>query len=133
MLNRTALLVLAGSLLAAPFAAQAAPPAATTAPAGTVQQGTFASEQLQKDVLQHMYVLLRNDGCQELLNVVPFLRAQPEGEMGSRNWSETWVFECSNGRDEIDARFQETPHDGGADYSVSSATRHTFGTPAATK
>lgn len=104
------------------FSAGAQTPQAAPTPVGVAQKGTFASEQLQNDVSSAAFGILHADGCRQLTGIEPYVRDMPVGEMGARHWTETWVFQCTNGSDEIDLRFQETP-DGGADYSVSSHSR----------
>ncbi len=116
------------ALSAASVSAAAQQPPHASLPAGVAQQGTFASEQLQKDVTPSAFGILRADGCADLTGIEPYVRVMPVGAMGARHWVETWVFQCSNGSDEIDISFQETP-DGGADYSVSSKSRPTLTKP----
>ncbi|MCW4455679.1 hypothetical protein OK348_12875 [Flavobacterium sp. MXW15] len=118
-------MLLAAVLSTVAFPASAQSPQGKPVPEGVAQEGTFASEQLQSDVMPSAFAFLKNDGCQELIAIFPYVRDMPVGQMGARHWSETWVFQCTNGTDEIDITFQETS-DGGANYSLSSLTRSTL-------
>lgn len=76
-------------------------------PAGTIQKGSLANQQLIHDALFGVAGKAGSLGCNKIDAVQPYVVAMPEGEPGARGWREQWVVTCSGKHYPVNIRFSE--------------------------
>lgn len=77
-------------------------------PEGAIRAGSMANEILVRDTMTPVLVSAHTRGCQNAQGVTPFLKADPSGAVGRRQWQEIWVVQCANQNYPVDITFQET-------------------------
>ncbi|MDO4693484.1 MAG: hypothetical protein Q4A62_02505 [Eikenella sp.] len=77
-------------------------------PAGVIRAGSMANEILVRDTMTPVMISAQARGCQSPQGVVPFLKAEPGGAVGRRQWREIWVVQCGNQNYPVDVTFKET-------------------------
>ena len=102
---------IAALLLAAPALAQTAP-----LPEGAIRAGTLSNQILIRDTLPHIIITAQTQGCTEPQGADPFVKADPSGAVGQRQWQEIWVIRCSNQSYPVAVTFRESPT--GAYYTI---------------
>lgn len=95
----------AAALLAAVSAGAQSP---LEAPAGVIRAGSMTNEILARDTMAPVMISAHTKGCQSPQGVVPFLKAEPSGAVGQRQWQEVWVVQCGNQNYPVDVTFKET-------------------------
>ncbi|EGY51589.1 hypothetical protein [Neisseria shayeganii] len=78
------------------------------APAGAIRAGSMANEILVRDTMTPVMISAHTQGCQSPQGVAPFLKAEPSGAVGQRQWQEIWVVQCGNQNYLVDVTFKET-------------------------
>lgn len=77
-------------------------------PADVIRAGSMANEILVRDTMTPVMITAQTKGCQSPQGVTPFLKAEPSGEVGQRQWQEVWVVQCGNQNYPVDITFKET-------------------------
>ena len=91
--------------------------AAGSLPAGTVQEGSLANQQLIQDAMLGVAGKAATLGCKQIDSYIPYVVALPSGTPGSRVWRERWLVTCAGQAYPIEIRFNESGM-GAADYSI---------------
>jgi hypothetical protein len=104
----------------APTAPGAIPPdtePAEVLPPGVVQRGTLANPKLLRDTALGVSAVAGTLGIKPIEKALPYVVEMPQGEPGSRVWTERWIVSQGTKSAAIDIRFQEDGS-GAATWSI---------------
>jgi hypothetical protein len=85
-------------------------------PAGAVQRGTLANQQLIADTKVGVASKVAGMGCQKLGDVATYVTQLPSGNPGSRRWKELWIVSGCNHQYPVNIEFAESGKD--ADWTI---------------
>ncbi|MGR5212743.1 hypothetical protein ACPV4A_19530 [Vibrio rotiferianus] len=60
-------------------------------PEGAIQEGSLSNQKLIQDAMVGVVAEVATRGCESPENFLPYVKALPQGEIGSRYWREIWV------------------------------------------
>lgn len=89
----------------------------TSLPPGVLQRGSLANQQLIQDAMLGVVGKAVTLGCTKIDSYEPYVLAMPQGTLGSREWQERWIVNCSGKTYPIDIHFVESGM-GAADYII---------------
>ena len=93
--------------------ARAADPAL---PAGAIQRGTLADQQLVASARMGVASKVATMGCRNIGDIATYVTQLPTGDPGSRRWKELWIASGCNHRYHVNIEFAESGKD--ADWTI---------------
>ena len=78
-----------------------------TLPAGTIQKGSLANQQLIHDAKVGVFQKVTIMGCVRPGYVDTYVVAMPLGELGKRHWKERWIVDGCGKKYPVDIEFSE--------------------------
>jgi hypothetical protein len=91
-------------------------PADETLPAGAIQRGTLANQQLIADTKLGVASKVATMGCEKLGDVATYVTELPTGNPGSRRWKELWIVSGCKHQYPVNIEFSESGKD--ADWTI---------------
>jgi hypothetical protein len=85
-------------------------------PAGALQRGTLANQQLVADTKLGVASKVATMGCTTLGDVATYVTQLPTGNPGSRRWKELWIVSGCNHQYPVNIEFAESGKD--ADWTI---------------
>ncbi len=85
-------------------------------PAGAIQRGTLANQQLIADTKLGVASKVATMGCTSLGDVATYVTQLPTGNPGSRRWKELWIVSGCNHQYPVNIEFAESGKD--ADWTI---------------
>jgi hypothetical protein len=85
-------------------------------PAGAIQRGTLANQQLIADAKTGVAGKVATMGCRKIGDIATYVTQLPSGSPGSRRWKELWVVSGCNHQYPVNIEFAESGKD--ADWTI---------------